>query len=182
MRRQNLKNYKLPSNWSRGKNFFSEIIWQICFKSLICSPFPGTNWRKLILIVFGAKIGTGVRLSPGLKVKLPWRLSIGDYSWIGEDAWIDNIDFVIIGNNVCISQGVYFCTGNHDFKNENFNLICEAIYVDSESWVGAKSIIGPGNKIGKGSVIKMGSIISRDIPPQSLISNNQSIKNYFGNE
>lgn len=182
MRRQNLKNYKLPLNWSRGKNLFSEIIWQIFFKSLVSSSLPGTFWRKFILIIFGAKIGKSVRLSPGLKVKMPWRLSIGDYSWIGEDAWIDNIDCVRIGNNVCISQGVYFCTGNHDFKKETFNLICESIYVDSESWVGAKSIIGPGNKVGKGSVIKIGSIITKDIPPQSLISNNQSEKNYFVNE
>ena len=123
MRRQNLKDYELPLSWTRGKNLIYEIIWQVFFKSLVGSPFPGTSWRKFILIMFGAKIGKKVRLSPGLKVKMPWRLYIGDYSWIGEDTWIDNLAFVKICHNVCVSQGVYFCTGNHDFKKMNFDLI-----------------------------------------------------------
>ena len=94
------------------------MIWQVFFKPIISSSFPGTIWRKLILILFGAKLGKSIRLSPGIKIKMPWRLSIGDYSWIGEDVWIDNLSMVKIGNNVCISQGVYFCTGNHDFKKK----------------------------------------------------------------
>ena len=161
MRKQNLKDYKLPKNWTRGKSFFYEMIWQVFFKPIISSALPGTIWRKLILILFGAKIGKSVRLSPGIKIKMPWRLYIGDYSWIGEDVWIDKLSIVKIGNNVCISQGAYFCTGNHDFKKVSFNLICESIIVESESWIGSKVIIGPGNTIGKGSVIKMGSIIKK---------------------
>ena len=82
-------------------------------------------------------------------------------------------------NNVCVSQGVYFCTGNHDFKKENFNLICEPIIVESGELDRIKSFIGPGNKIGRGSVIKMGSIITEDIPPQSIFSENKTINNYF---
>ena len=110
---------------------------------------------------------------------MPWRLIVGDFSWIGEDVWIDNLSMVQIGNNVCISQGVYFCTGNHNFKKVSFNLSCKSIIIDSESWIGSKTIIGPGNKIGRGSVVKMGSIITEDIPPQSIFSENKTIKNYF---
>ena len=179
MRKQNLKDYKLPKSWTRGKNFFYEMIWQVFFKPIISSSLPGTIWRKYILILFGAKLGKSIRLSPGIKIKMPWRLSIGDYSWIGEDVWIDNLSYVQIADNVCISQGVYFCTGNHDFKKISFNLICKSIIIDSESWIGSKVIIGPGNKIGRGSVIKMGSIITNDIPPQSIFTENQIIKDYF---
>ena len=179
MRKQNLKNYKLPKNWTRGKTFFFEMLWQVFFKPIISSSFPGTIWRKLILSFFGAKLGKSIRLSPGIKIKMPWRLSIGDYSWIGEDVWIDNLSMVKIGDNVCVSQGVYLCTGNHDFKKANFNLINKSITIESESWIGAKVIIGPGNIIGKGSVIKMGSIITKDIPPQSIFTENKTINNYF---
>ena len=179
MRIQNLKSYKLPHNWSRGKCLFIEIIWQFFFKQLVSSSFPGTIWRKIILFSFGANLGKKIRLSPGLKVKMPWRLSIDDYSWIGEDTWIDNIAFVRIGKNVCVSQGVYFCTGNHDFNKENFNLICQPIIVDDQSWIGAKCIVGPGKKIGKGSVLKMGSIITQDIPDQSIFSNKKFQRKYF---
>ena len=151
----------------RGKSFL-EIIWQI-FSNLITSPFQGTIWRKYILISFGAKLGKSIRLSPGIKIKMPWRLSVGNYSWIGEDVWIDNLSMVKIGNNVCISQGVYLCTGNHNFKEKNFSLSCEPITINSESWIGAKAIIGPGNIIGKGSVVN-GFNYSAKIPPYSLVS------------
>ncbi len=179
MRKQNLKDYKLPKNWSRGKNLFYEMIWQVFFKPIISSSLPGTFWRKYILVLFGAKLGKSITLKPGIKIKMPWRLIVGDYSWIGEDVWIDNLSNVKIGDNVCISQGVYFCTGNHNFKKKSFDLICKPIIIDSESWIGSKVIIGPGNKIGRGSVIKMGSIITKDIPPQSIFTQSQTIKNYF---
>ena len=179
MRKQNLKDYRLPKNWTRGKNLIYEIIWQVFFKPIISSSLPGTIWRKLILNLFGAKLGKSIRLSPGIKIKMPWRLSIGDHSWIGEDVWIDNLAMVKIGNNVCVSQGVYFCTGNHNFKKENFNLICEPITLESESWIGSKVVIGPGNIIGRGSVVKMGSIITNNIPPQSIFTKNKTLINYF---
>ena len=179
MRKQNLKNYRLPKNWTRGKNLFVEMIWQVFFKPIISSYLPGTFWRKIILILFGAKLGKSIRLSPGIKIKMPWRLYIGDYSWIGEDVWIDNLSLVRIGNNVCVSQGVYFCTGNHNFKKDNFNLICEPINVESESWIGSKAIIGPGNTIGQGSVIKMGLVINEDLPPQSIFTKNKIKNGYF---
>ena len=155
------------------------MIWQVFFKPMISSTIPGTIWRKYILILFGAKLGKSIRLSPGIKIKMPWRLLVGDYSWIGEDVWIDNLSFVKIGDNVCISQGVYFCTGNHNYKKENFNLICGPITVESESWIASKVIIGPGTVIGNGSVIQMGSTITKNVPPQSIFKENKVINNYF---
>ena len=124
----------------------------------MCSFLPGSYWRKIILIIFGAKIGRDIRLNYGLKVKFPWKLKIGQYSWIGEKVWIDNIDHVEIGNNCCISQGVYFCTGNHDFKKETFDLKSEKILIEDSVWVGAMTIICPGSYIKSNQFIKTGTV------------------------
>lgn len=172
MREQNLRDYKLPKHWDRGVNIFTEAIWLVIFSPILSSSFPGSYWRKIILIIFGAKIGKGVRLSSRLRVKMPWRLKIGNYCWIGEGTWIDNLDLIIISNNVCISQGVYFCSGNHNYKKATFDLIYEQISIGSNVWIGAKSIIGPGKKIGKSSVITMGSVIKEDIPQNTIFKNN----------
>ena len=176
MRKQNLENYKLPKNWERGNSFLVEFLWILIFRPIVSSFLPGSNWRKIILISFGSKIGKNVRLSYGLKIKFPWKLVIGDFSWIGEDTWIDNLELVKISDNVCISQGVHFCTGNHNYKKPTFDLICRPINVYSHAWIGAKSIIGPGYIIGKGSVITLGSIITQNIPPNCLFKNNKIIK------
>ena len=104
---------------------------------------------------------------------MPWRLKIGDFCWIGEKTWINNLGLVSIAENVCISQGVYLCTGNHNYKKTSFDLMVKPIIIDSDVWIGAKSIIGPGYKIGKGSIITLGSVISQNIPENSLFKNNQ---------
>ena len=171
MRNQDLSNYKLPFNWDRGNNLLFESIWVFIFRPLVCSLIPGSYWRKIILIIFGAKIGKKIRLNYGLKIKFPWKLIIGNFCWIGEDTWIDNIETVKISNNVCISQGVYLCTGNHDYKKSTFDLIAKPIFIESNVWIGAKSVIGPGYTIGRGSVVTLGSIVKENIPPNSLFNN-----------
>ena len=176
MRTQNLKDYKVPKNWNRGINIFLEAIWLVIFVPLISSSIPGSYWRKIILKIFGAKLGKGIRLSSRLRVKMPWKLRIGNSSWIGEDVWIDNLDLFIISKNVCISQGVYFCSGNHNYKKTSFDLIYEKIIIESNVWIGAKSIIGPGVKIEKSSVVTMGSILTKNIPENTLFKNNKLYK------
>jgi putative colanic acid biosynthesis acetyltransferase WcaF len=76
-----------------------------------------------ILKLFGAKIGQGVRIKPGVRVKFPWELDIGDHVSIGEGVWLDNLAKISIADHGCISQDAYLCTGNHDWPEPQFTLI-----------------------------------------------------------
>ena len=87
---------------------------------------------------------------------------IGDNCWIGEEVWIDNISRVTIGSNTCISQGVYICTGSHDFYDDEFRLLIADIEIGSSCWIAAKSLIGPGVKIKDDSFIKFGSKVLKN--------------------
>ena len=137
-----------------------KLIWDVFGKPLLSSYIPGTYWRRYILIIFGAKIGKGGKIKTNIKISEPWNLSIGDYCWIGENVWIDNLALVKIGNRVCISQGVYLCTGNHNYKKDLFDLILEKIVIEDDCWIAAKSIIAPGSILKRGSVSFLGSVIS----------------------
>ena len=88
---------------------------------------PSSGLKKFILKLFGAKIGRGVVIKPGVNIKYPWKLFIGDYSWIGEKVWIDNLANVVIGRSVCISQGAMLLTGNHNYAAKEFDLMVLAI-------------------------------------------------------
>src|SRR4051812_37327854 len=129
-----LKNYE-SSHFNRGRPWLFEACWlivrSICFSHLV----PSSKVRVLALSLFGATIGAGVVIKPGVKVKFPWRLSIGEHSWIGEDVWIDNLGSVDIGSNSCVSQGVYICTGNHDWKSPGFDLIVNSVKIGDHSWI-----------------------------------------------
>ena len=119
----------------RREDLFIRILWVMFFKLFVNSFIPGTAWRKFILRIFGAKIGKGGKFKPNIKITFPWRLVIGDYCWIGENVWIDNLALVSIGNRVCISQKVYICTGNHDFRTETFPLSLGPVYIKDNVWI-----------------------------------------------
>ena len=96
----------------------------------VSSSIPGSAHRCFLLRAFGAKIGRGVNIKPRVKVKFPWRLIVGNHSWIGEAVWIDNLAEVEIGANCCVSQGAYLCTGSHDWNSRKFTLITKPIRVE----------------------------------------------------
>lgn len=127
---------------------------------LMESWLPGSGWRRWLLCAFGAQIGKGVVIKPRVRVKFPWRLTVGDYSWIGEDAWIDNLADVKIGSHCCLSQGVYFCTGSHDWSDAKFKLITGSIELGHGCWVGANASLAPGVRLESGVVVTMGSVAS----------------------
>lgn len=157
-----LGNYS-PGNFSRGRSLLIEIAWLLIQALFVASWIPGSRHRAGILRVFGAAIGTGVILKPRLRVKFPWRLAIGNNSWVGENVWIDNLGEVIIGNDCCISQGVYICTGSHDWSRPTFDLLVGNIKIESGAWLAARSIVGPGVHIGEGAVLALGAVATTDI-------------------
>ena len=119
--------------------------------------------------LFGARIGSSCRIKPGFRLKFPWRFVVGDHCWLGESAWVDNLAPVIIGDRVCISQGVYICTGNHDFRSTTFDLKLGSIYIESDVWVASFSILCPGTHLGSSCVIFAGSVVNGVIPEGSLV-------------
>ena len=130
----------------------------------------------MLLKIFGARIGKGVVIKPGVNIKYPWMLSIGDYTWLGEGVWIDNLAKVQIGSNVCVSQGALLLTGNHDYKRVSFDLIVGEITVKDGAWIGAKSVVCPGVICGTHSVLSVGSITSNNLEDYTIYQGNPAVK------
>ena len=158
------------TNFTRGRPALVEALWIFVQAIFVSSFLPGSAHRRFLLRLFGATIGAGVALKPGIRVKFPWRLTIGDHSWIGEDAWIDNLAPVTIGTNCCVSQGAYLCTGSHDWSAPGFDLITRPIVMEPGSWVAARATVGPGVTLGRGSVLGMGSVAAHDLDPWTVYS------------
>ncbi|MCS7063648.1 MAG: WcaF family extracellular polysaccharide biosynthesis acetyltransferase [Methylacidiphilales bacterium] len=138
-------------------------------------PWP-SRIKCAILRLFGARIGVGVVIKPNVKIKFPWNLEIGDYVWIGEQVWIDNLDTVVVGSHVCISQGAYLLTGNHDYKKVTFDLITRPIKIHDGAWIGARALIAPGVVIADHSVIYAGTVVSKDTEPFSIYQSQSATK------
>lgn len=109
--------------------------------------------KAAILRAFGARIGHGLVLKPRVTIKYPWFLEIGNHVWIGEATWIDNHTLVRLGDNVCVSQGVYIFTGNHDWSDPSFPFFCKPVEIGSGSWVTAFRRLGPGTTVPEGVAV-----------------------------
>jgi putative colanic acid biosynthesis acetyltransferase WcaF len=145
----------------------------IFFKS---SWVPFSFFKVFILRIFGAKIGKSVVIKPNVNIKYPWKLSLGNHVWIGENVWIDNLDNVVIGNNVCISQGAFLLCGNHNYKKESFDLITKPIIVEDGVWIGAKSTVLLGVTANSHSILSAGSVTSKNLEPYSIYKGNPAEK------
>lgn len=156
-----------------GRGFAARSLWFLTSAIFFQNPLnPFSTLKVVFLKIFGAKIGRGVFIKPSVYIKYPWNIEIGDHSWLGEGAWIDSLVSIKIGNDVCISQGAYICTGNHDYTKETFDLFVKPIVIEDGVWVGAKAIICPGVILGSHSVITAGSVVTRDTQPYTVYQGN----------
>jgi putative colanic acid biosynthesis acetyltransferase WcaF len=169
-----LSTFRNP-DFQRGAPLWKELAWMLVsalfFRhSLCCSPVMKWWLRR-----FGARIGRGVLIKPSVQIKFPWKLTIGDHSWIGERVWIDNLAEVSIGANVCISQGALLLTGNHDYKKASFDLITQAIVLEEGVWIGARAVVCPGVTARSHAVLSVGSVATKEMEGYGVYQGNPAV-------
>jgi len=128
-----------------------------------------------ILKLFGANIGRDVRVKPFVHIKYPWRLTLGDHSWLA-DCYIENLAPVIIGKNVCVSQQAMLLTGNHNFKKSTFDLLTDKIVLEDGVWIGARAVVCPGVTCKSHSVLAVNSVATKDLDAYSIYQGNPAVK------
>ncbi|MGZ3865533.1 MAG: WcaF family extracellular polysaccharide biosynthesis acetyltransferase [Bacteroidia bacterium] len=164
---------KFNNAWYKpGRNFIVRGIWYFVNIAWFKSGFPISGIKVFLLRLFGAKVGSGVVIKPGVNIKYPWRLTIGNNVWIGENAWIDNLGNIIIESNVCISQGAMLLCGNHNYKKSTFDLMVGDIILKEGSWVGAKSVVCPGVTLGSHSVLSVSSVATHNLDDFTVYQGN----------
>jgi putative colanic acid biosynthesis acetyltransferase WcaF len=154
--------------FDRGRPAWVEALWLLISTFFVKSWIPGSFHRVWLLRLFGAEIGSDVKIKPHVHIKFPWRMKLGSFVWIGEGVWIDNLADIDISDNCCISQGAYLCTGSHDWSSRMFELITKSIILKSYVWIGAKAVIAPGTVLGEGAVVAIGSVVSGELQPWSI--------------
>ena len=96
MNKVNLETFS-TYNFNKGANKLKIVIWYFVnalFVRASWNPFMGI--KVFFLKLFGAKIGKGLVIKNNVNIKFPWKLTLGNDVWLGENAWIDNLDEVII--------------------------------------------------------------------------------------
>tara|TARA_B100001287_G_scaffold237831_1_gene210990 strand:+ start:18076 stop:18624 length:549 start_codon:yes stop_codon:yes gene_type:complete len=168
---------KYKKNHQSSGSIISRLSWYfiniIFFKS---SLIPLNKLKVFLLRFFGASVGKGVVVKPCVNIKYPWNLEIGNYVWLGENVWIDNLDKVTILDHSCISQGATLLCGNHDYFSSSFDLITQPITLEQGAWIGVNSTVCPGINIGSHAVLSAGSVATKDLEPYAIYQGNPACK------
>ncbi|WP_420152337.1 WcaF family extracellular polysaccharide biosynthesis acetyltransferase [Siphonobacter sp.] len=147
------------------QNRLARLAWTLVERTLFrFSPTPFHAWRSALLRLFGAKVGRGVHVYPGVKIWAPWNLELHDECGIGSGAVLYCQGKINIGFRAVISQGVYLCAGTHDYNDPGFPLITRPIEVGDHVWIAAQAFVHPGVQLAQGAVVGARSVVTRDMP------------------
>ena len=161
---QNLDQFKLPKNF-RGKSKIIVQLWWIIQATLFkWSPQVFYGWRRFLLRSFGAKIGKGVIIRPSVQVTYRWKITIGDYTWIGDEVVLYSLGEIEIGSNTVISQRSYICTGSHYYDSIDFEIYSKKIIIGNKCWLATDVYVAPDVTIGDFTVVGARSSVFKDLP------------------
>jgi putative colanic acid biosynthesis acetyltransferase WcaF len=156
------------AGYDRGRTLSWQVAWVVTSRLVFQAWWLPARMRPKILRKFGATIGEGVLIRERVRVHWPWKLTIGDHSWIGEGAWLLNLEPITIGHDVCVSQEALLCTGSHDRHDPAFGYDNGPIVIEAGAWVAARAIVLRGVVVGAGAVIPAGQTVSASVPANEL--------------
>lgn len=153
------------SKFDRGRPGWLILLWWFVQAIVFpLTPHPCNSIRSGLLRLFGAKIGRGAVIRPTARFTYPWKIEIGDYSWIGDDVVLYSLERIAIGKHCVISQKSYLCTGTHDAQDPAFGLITAPVIINNGVWIAADCFIGPGVEIGANALIGARSSVFKNMP------------------
>jgi putative colanic acid biosynthesis acetyltransferase WcaF len=126
----------------------------------------------MLLRLFGARMGQGAHVHPTVKIAIPWNLSMGDFTSIGDGARVYNLGLVAIGSHATISQGAHLCAGTHDHRRADLPLVKAPITIEDGAWICADAFVGPGVTVGRHSIVGARAVAVRDVPPSTIVAGN----------
>ncbi|MBR9921978.1 MAG: colanic acid biosynthesis acetyltransferase WcaF [Bacteroidetes bacterium] len=174
-----VRNDLFDNNWyNPGGGAIKRFLWYFVNVVFFINPLnPSSQLKIWLLRMFGAQLGVGLVIKPGVNIKYPWRLSIGDHSWIGERVWIDNLADVKIGSHCCLSQGAMLLTGNHDYTSKGFDLMINPIILEEGVWIGAQAVVAPGVTCKSHSVLSIKAVATKDLDAYGIYQGSPATKN-----
>jgi putative colanic acid biosynthesis acetyltransferase WcaF len=151
-----------------GRSALVVYLWAVFELLFVTNPWQiSSGVRVRVLRLFGARIGKGVIFRPRTRVKFPWKLHVGDRSWIGEGVWFHNQDHVYIGHDAVVSQETFFTTGSHAHRRD-MALITRPIHIEPGAWVTSRCVVLGGAHIGRSALVTPTTVVSGPVPANTI--------------
>lgn len=162
---------RAAKKWS-GSEQVGRVLWTLAAPLWRFSPRIAWGWRRMLLRMFGAKIGANVHVYPTARVTIPWNLDIADEAAVGDRAILYALGPIRIGPRATISQYAHLCAGTHDWRDAAMPLVKAPLVVEADAWVCADAFVGPGVTIGEGAILGARGVTMKDVEPRTIVGGN----------
>jgi putative colanic acid biosynthesis acetyltransferase WcaF len=162
MRKRSLGSFR-GERYDKGRSVLWQALWFLVMNTVFMRWWCPLAIRVHILRAFGAQIGKSVVIRHRVRIHWPWKLTVGDNTWIGEGVWLLNLEPIAVGSDVCISQEVFLCTGSHDLESPTFEYDNGAITIHHEVWLCAQVLVLRGVTVDSQAVIGARAIVTKDV-------------------
>lgn len=148
------------------------VLWIFGEYAIRLSPRPCFAWRRMVLRLFGAKVGRAVHLYSSTRIYMPWNVEIGDWAALGEEAFIYSLGKVCIGSGASVAYRAHICAGTHDFSDSSLPLLKPPVVIEDNVWIGTDAFIGPGTTIHRGALVGARAVVVKDVPSMHIVAGN----------
>lgn len=168
---EDVYNNRFSRKWSR-KELVGRLLWGLIKPLFMFSPRPMWGWRRFLLRLFGANISENVHIYPSVIIVIPWNITVGKDSAIGDGVRLYALGPIEVGERVTISQGSHLCAGSHDWRVSEMPLIKSSIKVEDDVWICADAFVGPDVTIGMRSIVSARACVMRDVGSDVIAEGN----------
>ena len=161
---------RYDQSWfDRGRPAAVVMLWHTISRTLYRLPIHNAHgFRAALLRLFGAKVGQGVMLRPTSEVTYPWKVVIGDNTWLDDEVVLYSLGEITIGSNCVLSRRTFISTGNHRADDPAFGLVVKPCVIEDGVWLQADCFVGQGLTIGRNTLVRARSSVFRSVPPSSV--------------
>jgi maltose O-acetyltransferase len=125
--------------------------------------------RNFFYRLSGMKIGKGSHIHMWASFYEPSTISIGEDSIIGDHAFLDGRDQIIIGSHVAIASSVMIYNGEHAIQSDDFHPTFAPVVIEDYVFIGPRVIILPGVIVHKGAVVGAGAVVTKDVEANAIV-------------
>jgi acetyltransferase-like isoleucine patch superfamily enzyme len=148
---------KVVGNFKHWWSDFSLLL-------LTCVGYvPNHSFRMLFYRLFGIQIPKTSAFHWRARFFAPKGIKIGEYTSIGNDAFLDGRNGLTIGNCVNIAADVRIYTMEHDIHSADFSGVGAPVVLEDYSYIGSRVTILPGVQIHRGAVVASGAVVTKDV-------------------
>jgi maltose O-acetyltransferase len=148
-----------------GKNVLRDAL----LNPVWSSPVFPTEVRWLLLRLVGRRVErSSIAFGGWLGSR---RITIGRGAYLNAQVFLDNSEWIRIGDRASIGPHVRIYTSTHELGDRSRRAGDAKklpVSVGAGAWIGAGAMILPGVSIGAGTVIAAGSVVNSDCEPDSL--------------